>query len=55
MVGEPFMTEEARMWGIHTQDDRLFLQGNVIAIGWKGIGDLSVIAPDREAFRKKYI
>lgn len=26
--------EEKRVWGIHTQDDKLFLQDSVIAIGW---------------------
>ncbi len=48
-------TEEKRVWGIHTQDDNLFLQSNVIAIGWKSIGDLSLITPSREAFKEKYI
>ena len=48
------MAEDVKLWGIHTQDDYLFLHGNVIAVGWKDIGDLSVIAPDRESFREKY-
>lgn len=48
------MAEEVKMWGIHTQDDYLFLHENVIAVGWKEMGDLSAIAPDREAFRQKY-
>ena len=48
------MVEEGKMWGIHTQDDYLFLHGNVIAVGWKEMGDLSTIAPDRESFREKY-
>jgi len=46
--------EEKKMWGIHTQDDALFLKDNVIAIGWREMGDLSHIAPDREAYKKKY-
>lgn len=46
--------EEKRVWGIHTQDDKLFLQEDTIAIGWKGIGDLSLIDNSREAFKKKY-
>ena len=25
--------EDKRLWGIHTQDDSLFLNGNVIGIG----------------------
>lgn len=49
------MSEEIRVWGIHTLDDNLFLKENVIAIGWEEIGDLNKIAPDRDAFKKKYI
>ncbi|MBR7008434.1 MAG: restriction endonuclease [Ruminococcus sp.] len=49
------MSEEIRVCGIHTLDDNLFLKENVIAIGWEEIGDLNKIAPDREAFKKKYI
>ena len=48
------MNEEKRVWGIHTKDENLFLRENVIAIGWKKMGDLSKIAPDRETFRTKY-
>ena len=47
------------LWGIHagrTGDaDTLFLKQNCIAIGWEEMGDLSKLAPDREAFRAKYI
>lgn len=46
--------EEIRVWGIHTKDDNLFLQKNVIAIGWKEIGDLSKIKAERDAFKEKY-
>lgn len=46
--------EEKRIWGIHTQDDNLFLHKNVIAIGWKEMGDLKKIRPDREDFKEKY-
>ena len=42
------------VWGIHTQDDHLFLNGNVIAIGWGEFGDLNQIEPTREAFKKHY-
>ncbi len=48
------MSEEYRMWGIHTQDDQLFLQENVIAIGWKEMGDLSALPADRDSFRARY-
>ena len=47
------MDNEKRVWGIHTRDDNLFLNGNVIAIGWSKLGDLSQIGSDREDFKKK--
>lgn len=37
------MAEDIRFWGIHTKDESLFLNENVIAIGWRDIGDLSQI------------
>lgn len=46
--------EEKRVWGIHTQDDYLFLHKDVIAIGWKDFGDLKAIEGSREAFKEKY-
>ena len=46
--------EERKMWGIHTDDDALFVKENVIAIGWKEMGDLSLIAPDMESYREKF-
>lgn len=46
--------EEKRVWGIHTKDDNLFLQKDVIAIGWKEIGDLSKIKAERDAFKEKF-
>lgn len=46
--------DEKRVWGIHTMDDMLFLKQDVIAIGWREIGDLSKIEPSREAFKGKY-
>lgn len=47
--------EEKKIWGIHTQDDNLFLKGNMIAIGWHEMGDLSLIDANRDAFKDKYI
>ena len=46
--------EEKRVRGIHTQDDNLFLQDDVIAIGWSDMGDLSKIDANRDAFKDKY-
>lgn len=45
---------EIRVWGIHCRDDSLFRKENIIAIGWKEMGDLSVLGSDREAFKKRY-
>lgn len=42
------------LWGIHTQDDFLFLNNSVIAIGWKDFGDLRAIEATREAFKEHY-
>ncbi len=47
------MSEEKRVWGIHTLDDALFIRENVIAIGWKETGDLSLL-DDRAAFKERY-
>lgn len=47
--------EEKRVWGIHTQDDKLFLNGNRIAIGWQNFGDLTKVEATREAFKDRYV
>lgn len=51
------MTTDANLWGIHagrTGDaDSLFLNKNRIAVGWVKMGDLSILASDREAFKAK--
>ena len=47
--------KEGTIWGIHggkTGDaDNLFLKKSCVAIGWAKMGDLSQIAPDRDAFK----
>ena len=49
-------TEDIRVWGIHTMDDKLFLQDQIIAIGWKDMGDLSKIDSTINTFvRNTYI
>lgn len=45
---------DKKMWGIHTQDEALFLKMNKITIGWRQMGDLSKIPPSREDFKTKY-
>ena len=46
--------EEKKVWGIHSQDDNLFLSKNLIAMGWKEVGNLAEIEPTREAFKVRY-
>lgn len=45
---------EKKLWGIHTQDDNLYLKHGKIAIGWREMGDLNDIENNREAFKAKY-
>ena len=46
---------EKKIWGIHTQDEALFLKDNKIAIGWKEIGNLKDIPANRDDFKAKYM
>ena len=46
---------EKRIWGIHTQDEALFLKDDKIAIGWKEIGNLKDIPANRDDFKEKYV
>ena len=46
--------EEKRVWGIHTKEDDLFRQNNLIAIGWRQMGDLNGIENSREEFKKVF-
>lgn len=48
------MSEDKKVWGIHTFDDGLFLRENVIAIGWEKMDNLSELK-DRAAFKEKYV
>jgi restriction system protein len=47
-------SSEIRMWGIHSQNDSILLDQNVIAIGWPAMGDLGSIENSRDAFKEKY-
>lgn len=52
------MPAEPTFWGIHagrTGDaESFFIDSSLIALGWREIGDLSQIAPNREAFKTRY-
>jgi len=43
------------IWGIHAgrkgEADSLFLENGRLAIGWPGVGNLTMLSPDREAFK----
>jgi len=49
------ISEDAVFWGIHagaTGDaDKLFLESDVVALGWLSIGDLSEFGADRDSFK----
>ena len=47
-------TPQPKMWGIHSRDDALFRHDNLIAIGWKEMGDLSKLPDTREAFKTRF-
>ncbi|MBP5593487.1 MAG: restriction endonuclease [Clostridia bacterium] len=44
----------SRTWGIHTQNDFVFLNESVIAIGWEELGDLSSLDKTKDAIKNKY-
>lgn len=49
---------EPTIWGIHGgrhgEADPLFIKGKCVAIGWREMGDLSKLKPEREAFKTKF-
>ncbi len=49
--------KDKTIWGIHSGKggvaESLFLQHDVIALGWSEMGDLSKLAPERDSFRKR--
>lgn len=49
--------KEITVWGIHAgnegQASSLFIKKSVIAIGWKEMGNLAEIKPDRETFKAR--
>ncbi|MBP5604783.1 MAG: restriction endonuclease, partial [Ruminiclostridium sp.] len=46
--------DELRVWGIHTRYDNIFLQNNVIAVGWEEMGNLGDIKESRDDFKAEY-
>ena len=43
------------LWGIHSMDDFLFLNQNLIALGWEEMEDLSTLPQSRDAFKERYM
>lgn len=48
-------SDEKRVWGIHTQNDNLFLSKDLVAIGWRDFGDLTKVDTNRDAFKAHYL
>lgn len=48
-------SDEKKIWGIHTQNDNLFLSKDLIAIGWRDFGDLTKVDASRDAFKAHYL
>lgn len=46
---------EETIWGIHSEDDQLFLGEKIIAIGWNDMGNLGGLAKTRDAFRARFM
>ena len=46
---------EKRIWGIHTNNDSLFIDSDVIAIGWSELGNIGLFDNNRDTFKKKYL
>ena len=46
--------EDKKIWGIHTKYDSLFINENLIGIGWEEYGDASLIENTRDAFKERY-
>lgn len=44
----------SNVWGIHCKDAKIMLHGNVMALGWEELGNLSPIPATREAFKERY-
>lgn len=49
------MENNATMWGIHSHFESIFLDENVVAIGWEKMGDMRSYEPTREAMRNAYM
>ena len=49
------MVSNKTIWGIHTTDDLLFLNQNIIAIGWPEMGDLSQLVSSRDEFKERFL
>ena len=43
-----------KTWGMHTQNDLLFLDESLIAIGWEELGDLTKVDKTKIALKEKY-
>lgn len=47
-------SNEPKIWGLHSQDERLLIEKGVVALGWRELGDLSGFPDDREVFKAHF-
>ena len=47
--------EDKNIWGLHnTRNEEDLLEDNIIAIGWKEMGNLAVLDNTRDAYTERY-
>lgn len=46
---------DKNIWGIHTQNEYMFLNNNVVGLQKNKLGDLSSVNADRESFKCVYL
>lgn len=54
-ISTDYLLGKEVIWGIHnTENEKLLLESNIIAIGWKEMGDLATVAKDKKAYYDLY-
>lgn len=54
-ISTDYLLGKEVIWGIHnTENEKLLLDDNIIAIGWKEMGDLSTVSKDKKTYYELY-
>lgn len=54
-ISTDYLLGKEVIWGIHnTENEKLLLDDNIIAIGWKEMGDLSTVSKDKKTYYDLY-